>query len=663
MPDLTRAVKGVQVLRSRLGAPRATGPNCYGPWEPVPEIVALSVHELVGPGYARAKFAIDLARAGPQQKPMHAWHWRSIILSDDRLAIVTAADESTSPACYFSGFVVEPEMGWSGGQDEHVTLTAVGAAYRLVRDVLVYGRFMTDANDDMYLFTGFPCVFNAGGRPNMAADRQTGLGYGPAEGVPYFTFDGDPNGEYWSLGDILDYLKWRYNAEETWIANGAADPLAYFADPALIVACEGVPLWNALAAACDLGHADIAERPKIESGEPVTPTPFAVVSRGAGDVVEVKRQDVNPDGTFQVLDLAETNLFTSTVTESVAACVTRPIVAGGIEQYEVTVELGQAWDPARLAAGSGEVPDPDGNEPGEQLFDRYDARGEDFWQYSDVGRLWDANADGRYSATPYNLAEADMAQLAGEGAGTWPRVPYLAHKCLTAIAELSDAPSQEAVLQVSLDNGQTWCMITGWHCLPDRLGIYIDVHNLATIPDPDLSQEKNLLEQLLDTPSYVLARLTCTVDAPRRAIYQPDPSGAGGTAFDAVAWFSRGELGQKRTVAESSALMHLGLGSDYSEGGEELQALGDALRNALEDRRIEASLAIEWPDEGIQLTDVIEKIGGIDYPLALKVGDGPPRYPRVVGRDLFFTPETWAMKLYLGTDRHCDARFGFSVGG
>lgn len=600
--------------------------------------------------------------------PVRAWDWRRLVAFDDRVDAFTDPARAADRLALFAGFVVDTD--WEFDANESAVFTARSNAWRLRRDRdhMVYGRRMamrgTVAGQDVALFTGLPCVFNAGGRPNLSTSVQAvGAGEpGPSRGIPLFAADDADGAVWWTMATILDYLQWHYNAAETYVANAVPSADDYAGTVPLVVDCEGMSLWEALGELGARGGYDIFETFSMPSNASLPNTPvtsqITVVERGTGTLRTVKHQTPAADGTRPVVDLVETDLFSTSVAENVSSCVNAPVVAGGRRLYEITIPLAKAWDPARLEvpAGSqivlGIVKEPQLS--GEAYCRRYVVGGSSFHLYADCGRLWDANTDGRYTAAPYEAALPDVSLLCGETVDSWPLMPYRPLDCLTGpAAAFGDGKAFGKYVEISFDSGTTWQRLTGTQVAPRRLAVRLDVDNLARIVKAGTTAHTtwNLFKRLVDAPSTVLMRLTCTIAGPNRAV-SAGVTRPGGSVFDMSGFFDRGHLSEERTVASSSRFYGLGLAADETESSdaERLDRAAGLIADANAARFIEASIPVEWPDTPIGLGDRIERIEGIDVALGTNVGPAA-HYPRVVGIERNLTPETYNTVLTLDTDR------------
>lgn len=626
-------------------------------------LLPISLSEALAPEVHRARVELDIAGLR-----IDAWRWKEHVAVDDYVAIVSDWPDPARRHCPFHGWIVDPD--WSFDRNERCVFTAVSPAFRLARDVIVYGRWMLGYDDELRHYSGLPCAFNAGGRPNRHPDLQDvsalGIERRPTTddagqkrtGVPVFTYDGDSLAGFWTFAEIVEYLEWLYNGQEAYIRNCDLLPADYARGAAVVTETEGLSLWAALAAAADKAGYDVTEW-ITNAGEGLPTSQIVVVRKHCGTAVTVKHQPQNPDGSLQHLDGALTDLFSASIAEPTSSCVTAPIVAGGRELYEIYIPLGKAWHPDSLEVPAGSrIVGPDEKRDKllmqEEYCKRYVVGGDKFALYCDAGRLWDANTDGRYAAEPWNLDVPDMADLAGLEAGCWPVMPYRPLPCLSRVIEAG--PSIDACVEISWDGGTTWYLLGGWRLLPGRLGIRLTAANLAGVVRPKASAgdgidpvEDNLFWQLINSPSSIALALNITVAAPDRSIAAPARRDSAGTAFQTAAWFDRAAAGQVRVRTPDSIGTALNLDADTADGTADLDAIAAAVQDACEDRLVEASLPIEWMRD-LRLTDVVGRIEGIEYDLQVNAGKAR-RSPRIVARTLNFTPQSYSMTVQLSTER------------
>jgi len=643
---LTReAYKPTFFVKRPNGTP-PLGPGDFSAWEAafVFEDEAVLVERLA-PDVSRLKLRLDLANGATT--PKWPWQWRDLVDIEWRVALAGALPDEDR-RFWFQGFLLDPEIAWD--VRGRAWLTAVGNAWRLLKDCeyIVYGRYMTDYNFASVHATALPCRFNADGRPNKAPDP------GP-DGYPVFTFDDDPDPEWWTLKDILDYLQGYYNSGESWLKNFNTSGLAT-RDIPVVADVEGQSLWQALATACGRDGYDVYE--SVSNGANGYPeSRIRVVQQGAGTArTHIKRQ-ASPapgsSGAMPAVDLKETTLFGAAIREAVSPSVVRPTVAGGAKLYELTVPLGQAWDSEDLDTDLTPSADPP---VGDNYREQYCMGGESFGDYAAVGRLWDASSDGKYSGAPFGAAGAgiatpDMAALASTAgvpvAGAWPRMPYAARPTLTRMGT-DIISSAEALVEYSLDAGANWHRLDGgYRILEGRLAVYLTPENLWSIHSED---DDRLVEMLFDTPANVRMRLTCTVAAPTRLLEQPARTAGAGSRFDQSAWYDRGAEGEYRKRAASSVLS--GDADENVDGQEDFVAGAEAIRDAAQQRRMEAVLSVLWPDDETGLTDVVAEIGGIGYDLS----SGGAAWARVVAVTRQFGMDGYGCQIALGTPERLGLR-------
>jgi len=381
-----------------------------------------------------------------------------------------------------------------------------------------------------------------------------------------------------------------------------------------------------------------------------------------------------------VMDLDTTNLFAARVTETVASCLTAPIVLGGRELVEVTVPLQCAFDwgdwflTEKDEAGNTDQcvgPGQEDKFPDREYVRKFTVGGSEFSSHAWTGRLWDANTDGYYGdhVAPWFSDIPDMAFLAGEEPGTWPLAAYAPLKCLTRFGDGPLATGQEALVEITWDwrpASPVWLPLKAAHSLVQgRLAVYITERNLVSIRPHDGTDLASPFWMLNDMRYYFGMRITCTIETPRRnwraGILRP----GAGTLFRASGVFERSQLGQVRRRSPKSRFANTTLWADVSDGekpgadrrGEAIQAEGfstlsdacTAIQDANEDRFVEAGATLEWIED-VPLLATVRKIEGIDVDLAVNAG-AQKRYPRVVGRIFRFRPDQQQTELILDTDR------------
>lgn len=645
-------VIGYTVWHSRMNG-EPTGPSTYGPWEDTDLLIASEVRDPVAPDVAAATMELNLPYLND-----FCWNWKNYLNVGDRIAVVSDHATEADREILFCGFLAD--VDWTFDTSQHVIVTAVGTPFRLKRDAdyLIFGRRMLAKNgSDINLYSGLPCVFNEGGRPNRSADACLTIDGAPSGGVYYFTSVTDPDAAYWTITDALEYLMWFYNASQKWLTNydfTAGDYAAAFTAPPVQMDVEGMGLWAAIAAVADHGGYDLSCRTAI-AGETITES-IRLIRKGAGAEQVLDHQPPAADGSFDAFDAERTNLFAASVAEATASCVTSPVVAGARPLYEITIECGKAWNSSGLSLPSGARVVMPGDEKANSTNDyvkRYVVGGAEFTDYSEVGRLWDANTDGFFSDAPWSLSVPDVAALAGQTAGSWPVMPYKPLRMLTQLAGGKTAAGLEQYIEYTIDGGSNWYAFGGNQCrvLDGTLGVYITAANLAGIyPDGGSQQTDNLFQKLIDAPASVKVRLTCCVASPHRTYYTPERRPAAGTAFEQSAFFDRSAEGELRVLAASSRFYGGGAAADEADQTARLTEVAAGLQDINEDRFIEAGMTIEWIAPDINLGDRVTRIGGIE--VDLRTGSGAAtRSPRVVCRTFRLAADTYQTELTLDTQR------------
>lgn len=674
MATTTRQVTGYRALHSILSG-SVGSPTAYG--QPLDDgyLIPLSIHERVAPEVTTAKLELDLAAL-----TCMPWEWKRFIAHDDRVTIVSNHTDPAERHVAFDGFVVDVDM--TGNQrSASVIVTCAGRAHRLRSDIPVVGRIMLGQDGDPWWYNGLRCEFNADGKPNKHPSARIApdgaltfdendpspvpIPLVQTEGHPLFTYDGDPAAQWWTPREAFGYLLAVYNATEPWLTSPDLSSDSTHSVEPVVVDVDQMDLWSALAALADRAGYDVAERIANDGAGGVSAS-LAVVRKHAGTERTVRRQPLPANGIFEQLDLDRTNVFAMRIAENSAGCVARPIAQGGSDLVEVTVPLQKAWNPANLTVPAGGILTPSYS-PTEAtskaaFYAKYHRKGTSFASYRNVGRLWDANTDGRYSTGgDFQLTTPDVGDLADDPAGSWPVMPYRPRPCLTWLPE--SVTTHGVLVEISYDGGTTWVAMDGYRVLHDRLAIWLSDEHMGLYIKPGgnpkaPNQADSLFYALANTPANVLMRMTCSVVAPYRRYQQASVASGGGTAFATRRFFDRGTAGQVRRVSTGSRFAGSGLPQDTASTAASQAALGtiaNAIAATVGRRLIEASLPIEWPDEDLYLTDQVTRIDGIELDLST-AQQAVSVYPRIVGRDLFLTRDTWSMTLLLDTDRQAGIR-------
>jgi hypothetical protein len=639
---------------------RRTADGGWGNYVISSAMIPVEASDSTAPGVARAQLELNIP--GLRSWP---WQWRRHVAQDDMIMIVQVA-ATGMPAVIFDGFVTDCRWRIDSAGRAVAMIYAVGRQQRLVADseFAVYGRYMKQRASVggwpvINHYSGLPCSFNAGGRPNCV-EAQIGVNT-----YQVFGCDDAPSAEYWTALGAIRYLLQRYNAAaEPWLTSPTITDAQEAASPVIFTDVEGLGLWEALAAIADDGGYDVAavtamsEPPEGNWWEgPIRITSaITVTRRGSGDEIVINHQAPAADGTPTVFDVERTNLMATSVTERSAGCVTAPIVLGGRDLYETTITLKQAWDPDLLDDLAGLAIVPAGEEAADSASDyvaKYCTIGSEFAAYAAAGRLYDANTDGLLSASPYSLTTTDMAALCGQTAGSWPLMNYDILPMLTGRSDPAIA-TPDVLVEWSYDLGTTWYVLDGAEIVPGRLAIYLPHRNLAAIVPQESDREADgridsLIAHLRD--DYVWVRITCCVAAPSRQSVSASRRAGAGTAFATSRVIDRGDLDAARIRSASSRYAASGVSADEASAGTNLVAQATRIQDLNESRLVEAQIPLEWIEvDDVPLGGVVKKIAGIEVSLAANVGPAV-KYPRIVARRWMLRPEAAQTILSLDVER------------
>jgi len=617
------------VTRRKLSGVPVSPASFHGSGQPGP-YAPISLELALAPAVARLRFGFE-----PEQLGM-PWQWPRRIALDDMVELT--GDQPSGRVGLFSGFVVEPDWSYQGSGGDCV-MVAMGRAQRLLADAPVYGRWMYAADGSKFHATGLGCEFNASGLPNRD-DRTT---------TPMFTADGDPKAVFWSATHAMRYLAERYNAEETWLSNPAFTTEQQDDTRPIFAMAEGLSLWEAMAAVANAGGYDVWEQ--YSWWGDVVVGAIRYQKRGAGAAYELRHQ--KPAVVHQPVDIKKTNSFSARVAESVASCITAPVVLGARKLTELSIWLFPIWQPFTPDY----IPASDGplileNDAETTYSKRHTVAGADFADYRFVGRRWDANTDRLYPASTYGAIIGnglDMGLAVDGEADSWP---LMAHRPLPLIARA--AYGSDVVAYWTPDGGTTYYPLKGFHVQQDRLGIYITQPNLADIQYGDKKDKatQNFFAALVANYLDVQVFLRCTVASPVRSRCIAARRTTAGTQFSTSRAFDRGQAGVMLTIApDSNSPWYAQVSGIANEDrSDELNTIAGAIQTVAEDRFIEASFELPWPESEISLGDQVQRISGIDYKLGTNSGPAA-RYPRVVRLVLNLTPQTYDTQICLDTDR------------
>lgn len=622
-------------------------PEAYTPATGGGPFIPISLELPMAPDVPRLRFGV-----APNALAM-PWMWPRQIRLDSMVDLY--CDQAGEAAGMFSGFVVEPDWNYqaSGGD---CTFVAMGRSQRLLADVPVYGRYMWDANKADRFCSGLPLEFNVGGQPNRGADRGSGGSSYP------FTWEGDPKAEYWTAVEAIEYLAQRYNPEATWLSNPVLTDAQRADNQSISISVEGQSLWEAMANVAAQGGYDLWESfitgATGAAGGRVS-SAIRLQHRHAGSTREVSHQVYTSPMT--AVNITKTNSFSARVAESVASCITAPILLGARHLTEVAIELFPCWPADSLTY--------DANADGPMILEneeltgyaqKYCIGGPEFHEHRFAGRRWDAGTDGDKGLyADYIDTPTDMGLLIDGEAGSWPAMAHKARPLLNRLGYGAD------VVAYWTPDGSSTYPLKGFRVDPERIGIYIHQANLADIQygDKEDKATQNLFYALVNSHATVHVYLICTIASIDRSEHKAVRRVSAGTAFTTRRIFDRGAAGGLREVSGkvadppspwygtvSMAGGEVGLADVTVDDRDELKVIAAAVQDSAEDRYIEAALEIPWPETSWSLGDRITRISGIGYPLGTN-GGAATRFPRIVRMTLNLTPDTYDTQVMLDTDR------------
>jgi len=655
---MEQTIRDGEVVRWRLerydcdGEP--AGPDSYERRASGSLFEPISLELPMAPAVPRLRFEID-----PNIIKM-PWMWSNHVGFDDMIEL-TSDHRGDDRVGMFSGFLTEPDWSYQAG-DAACSLTAMGRSQRLLSDTPVYGRWMQDSAGEVRFYSGLPCSFNPGGRPNRSA--KIGAAAGGVNSC-VFTYVGDPEAYYWAPIHAMAYLLGNYNYDQTWLDNPTFTDSQRDDDRPIVASVEGQSLWEALATVAAAGGYDVWEAfeiPEDPAGdsEPQVASAIKFQLRSAGTLRQVRHQAYR--GSLATLDIKKTNSYTARVAESNASCIAAPVILGGAKLTQLTIELYKAWDPALLAySASTDGPLILENDEQTTYRKRYVPGGDDFLQYGSVGRRWDANTDGLYNKWFVNTEnpeehQADLGELVDGAAGTWPAMPYKPRPLLDRLGQGRSALVYWTPDWSAETSDYTTYELRSAHVDPERLAVYLTQANLASIRYGDTTDKAthNFFYHLINDSATTKVFLICTIASPIRCSFSAARRTSAGTAFTTSRVFDRGQAGGLREIHGGAKSPWYQQGS--SAGGDEaddrgqLAKIAGAIQDAAGDRTIEASFELPWPETDLSLGDHIDRIAGIDYKLGINTG-AAARFPRIVRLVYNLTPETYDTQIVLDTDR------------
>jgi len=619
--------------------------SSWGPFEGTPYLRAEMAQLWTAPKISTAELLWKMP------SDSHPLRWRECFGCDDRVRLKLY--RKAGWRIVFEGFITEVHAS-GDWRDATVTATANSHAWRLERDVIVWGQYRKSHAGTVTFYSGLPLVFNPEGRPNMVADKGD-------EAYPYFVPPGDlDNAAYWTWIDVFDYFQGRHN-DQKWVHNktwvdGYRDGQPIFA---LTDDFTGQRLWSTLARVARAGRHAIYETLVFADSENDGTSvrhQIEATSWDAGDRYSMALQVPDDAGVKPALDAKQTNLFSFSIVEDCASCITEPMVMGGRNLYEVAVPLKPAWDSDDLDSDvkppSGTIPAPNDLMHAEWCR-RHVVGGDKFADYWEVGRLWLANSDARI----YGQVIPDVAPLAGHAVGYWPHMKFETYNLL---ADGNAARGAGPYVEISFDSGGFWYRLRDCRVIGDELGCVVTARDLRQVEcqpgSPSVAIDttaENLWEYL--GSSELKLRLVCVIAAPVRMGCKPLRRAGAGTVFAQTAWIDRGSQYQVRKRAESSPLYtaggkHPAGEATFATVSKQILQETIAVQQATESKLIHARLSLEWIDPDVELTNYIDRIEGAEVWLGpVLPGYLPGCFARIVGMRMNF--QAYSQDLVLMTDR------------
>lgn len=469
--------------------------------------------------------------------------------------------------------VVTRHLGRVGPEAEQLAAEADDALSVLLAAPLT-GRWQVSDGAPALLPTG-AAVFN---------DRTAGLAsvaISSIRGRPCRIFQPAPDGQPWSVADILAYLFAAHMPADVAVPGpDELDALGGAIVPRRL-SLAGVPAAEAMARVA--GLAGLAVRGGLDGSGQSTRRGLLTYRPGRGG----RRRPIRLQQAGHVLDPRGTNLWKARVAVRRRPSRRGIVVLGGLKRYESTFILQPGWDPT---AESYHYRD----------FVRDEAA--DWPAVADVFRKWVLNESGRYSAQPYSLPAFDFATISADD--------FLLSIDRGLEACLSVGPGRQpmgVVVEVSCDDGATWRRYGG----PVRVASDECAVHLA-----DDALPADYFQAAVDHLAAVRVTATVVSDTRLRAEVPGDPGWAAHVVdIPSAAW----------AKVHAGSVFCAKAGWDPPEEADDSDRLAQiASRLAESDAgAIEAELALGWLDPTCSVGDIVEGIDGRRLDLAVFDGAAP----------------------------------------
>lgn len=600
------------------------------------------------------------------------------------------ADVDDGRVWLFDGHVLAKPLVFGGGLGEEVRmrLRAAGVLERWSRAATAWilGRFMplVRGTGATQYVEGVPCWFNEDGKPNRSTVSESITIDGAAVDVPSFTYAGDPDAKYWTLGAAIRYVfartqasaagLWDGNVISATAASWNADPVDN-ADPTTLAATllqtcpsSNVDVMNAVEAMlllCSAGDLRMGTRRTTVAG--ACRSSLWLWKAGSGGPGAVSRTlKLEAAGTSTAgrtgADLfAHNDLVSGQIEEDASEAVGSVAAVGDVWQYEVTCELVPGWAPeTNLDEVAPEDADaakdlallPGEEDPDDTWFQKYHKQGSAFAANKNVGRLWVLNEAGEYDDATFgrsnDLPDGPFQVYAPYDFETECSLTEAANwvarrrRFLPCLSKDDQGVSYGIYVELSFDSGTTWAKAnTNIRCIEDQCAIYFEAGMLTEVTEPggDVTLT-NMWFALIEGTLRV--RVTATVEADERVVESHAYSAAIGRMLANTSRFH----GWSNTAGNS--VLAAVAGSNTRD--DSVACLGLAKRYLREHAvsRMACDPVIPWIDWRWQPGDLVTQIEGRGIGLGTTM-DGYARYPEVMG--VTFTASAATTRLILEESR------------